>query len=65
VIKLIGHHFDTVEMVKVELQAVLNPLIEHNFQDAFKNGRSTGIGAYMWRGTASRVMVGRSPKVSF
>jgi hypothetical protein len=35
-IKLKGCHFDTVEGIKAKLQVVLNTLIEHNFQDAFK-----------------------------
>jgi hypothetical protein len=35
-IKLKGRHFDTIEVVEAELQAVLNTLSEHNFQDAFK-----------------------------
>jgi hypothetical protein len=29
-------------MIETELQAVLNTLIEHDFQDEFKNGRKTG-----------------------
>jgi hypothetical protein len=44
-ITLKGRHFDTVVMMEAELQAVLNSLTEHVFQDAFKNGRSTGNGA--------------------
>jgi transposase len=35
-IKLKGPHFDTVEVIESESQAVLNTLTEHNFQDAFK-----------------------------
>jgi hypothetical protein len=35
-IKLKGHHFDTIEVIDAELQAVLNTLTEHDFQDAFK-----------------------------
>jgi hypothetical protein len=35
-IKPYGRHFDTVEVIKVESQVVLNTLKEHNFQDAFK-----------------------------
>jgi hypothetical protein len=31
-----GRHFDTNEVIEAELQAVLNTLPEHNFQDAFK-----------------------------
>jgi hypothetical protein len=35
-IKLKDCHFDTIEMIEADLQAVLNTLTEHNFQDAFK-----------------------------
>jgi hypothetical protein len=35
-IKLKGHHFDTTEVIEAKLQAVLNTLTEHEFQDAFK-----------------------------
>jgi hypothetical protein len=35
-IKLNGCHFDTVEVVEAESQAVLNVLTEHDFQNAFK-----------------------------
>jgi hypothetical protein len=35
-IKLKGRHFDTVEVMESESQAVLNTLTEHDFQDAFK-----------------------------
>jgi hypothetical protein len=35
-IKLRGSHFDTTEVIEAELQAVLNTLTEHDFQDAFK-----------------------------
>jgi hypothetical protein len=35
-IKLKGHHFDTVEVIEADLQAVLNTLTEHDFQDVFK-----------------------------
>jgi hypothetical protein len=35
-IKLKGCHFDTVEVIDAESQVVLNTLIEHDFQDAFK-----------------------------
>jgi hypothetical protein len=34
--KLNGHHFDITEVIEADLQAVLNTLTEHNFQDAFK-----------------------------
>jgi hypothetical protein len=35
-IKLKSRCFDTTEVIKAELQAVLNTLIEHNIQDVFK-----------------------------
>jgi hypothetical protein len=35
-IKLKGRHFDAVEVIEAESQAVLNTLTEHDFQDAFK-----------------------------
>jgi hypothetical protein len=34
-IKLKGRHFDTIEVLEVESQAVLNTLKEHYFKDAF------------------------------
>jgi hypothetical protein len=35
-----GSHFDTIEVMEAESQAVLDTLTEHDFQDAFpKNGR--------------------------
>jgi hypothetical protein len=64
-IKLKGRHFDTIEVMEAELQAMLNTLTEYDFQDAFKNGRSAGNGAYMRKGNTSRVMVARRPEVSF
>jgi hypothetical protein len=33
-IKLKGRHFDTIEEIEAESQAVLNSLREHDFQDA-------------------------------
>jgi hypothetical protein len=35
-LELEGWHFDTIEVMEVDLQAVLNTLTEHDFQDAFK-----------------------------
>jgi hypothetical protein len=35
-IKLKGRHFDTIEAIEAESQAVLNTFTEHDFQDAFK-----------------------------
>jgi predicted helicase len=34
--KLKGHYFNTIEVIKAESQALLNTLSEHDFQDAFK-----------------------------
>jgi hypothetical protein len=49
-IKLKGLRFDTIEVIEAKSQTVLNTLREHDFQDAFKNGRSDGNGAYARRG---------------
>jgi hypothetical protein len=35
-IKLKGRHFDTVEVMEVKSQAVLNTATEHDLEDAFK-----------------------------
>jgi hypothetical protein len=39
-----GRHFDTIEVIDTESQAVLNTLTEHDFQDAYTNGRSSENG---------------------
>jgi hypothetical protein len=62
-IKLNGSHFDTIEVIEAESQAVLNSLTEHDFQDAFKNGRSAGNGAYALKETISRVMAATVPEI--
>jgi hypothetical protein len=59
-IKLKGCHFDITEVIEADSQAVLNTLTE---QDVFENSRSYGNGAYVRKGTTSRVMVG--PKLDF
>jgi hypothetical protein len=65
-IKLRGPKFVTVEVIEAKSQSVLITLIKHDFQDALKKkDRSTGNGAYMWKGTVSRVMVVSRPEVSF
>jgi hypothetical protein len=33
-INLIGRHFDTIEVIEAESEAMLNILTEHHFQDA-------------------------------
>jgi hypothetical protein len=35
-VKLKVCHFNTIELIKAALWAVLNTITEHNFQDAFK-----------------------------
>jgi hypothetical protein len=35
-IKLKGRHFDTIEVIKIELQAVMNTLTEQDFHNALK-----------------------------
>jgi hypothetical protein len=50
-IKLKGRHFDTFEVIEAESRAVLNTVKEHDFQDAFRNGRNAGNSAYAWKET--------------
>jgi hypothetical protein len=64
-VELRGRHFDTIEVIEAESQAVLNTLTEHDFQEAFNSGSSAGNGAYTRKGTTSRVMVASRPKVRF
>jgi hypothetical protein len=64
-IKLRGRHFDTIEVTEAESQVMLNTLTENYFQIAFKNCRSAGNGAYVWKGTTSRVIVASRLIVSF
>jgi hypothetical protein len=58
-------HFDTIEVIEAESQAVLNTFTEQDFQDAFKNGRSAGNVAYARKVTTSMTMVASRPEVSF
>jgi hypothetical protein len=64
-IKLKDCHFDIIEVIEAESQAVLNILTEHDFQNALKSGRSTGNGVYSQKETTSRVMVGSRSKLVF
>jgi hypothetical protein len=62
--KMRCRHYDTLEVIKAESQAVLNSLTEHNFQDAFKE-KNAANRAYVQNGTTSRVMLASRPTVSF
>jgi 23S rRNA maturation mini-RNase III len=44
-IKLKVLHFNTVEVIEAESQAVLNSLTEHDFQDVSKKWQKRGNGA--------------------
>jgi hypothetical protein len=63
--KLKGRHFDTIEVIEAELQAVFNTLTEHDFQDAFKDWQKRWNGSYTRKGTTSRAMVANRPKLDF
>jgi hypothetical protein len=63
-IKLKDRHFDIIDAIEAESQAMLNTITEHDFQDAFKNVRNGENGAYA-RCTTSWAMVASTPKVSF
>jgi hypothetical protein len=43
-------HFDTIEVIEAESQAVLNTLTKHDIEDAFKKiNRIAGNGGYAWK----------------
>jgi hypothetical protein len=52
-------------MIGAKSQAVLNTFIEHDFHDAFKNGRSAGNGAYVRKWTIRRLWWPVGPKLAF
>jgi hypothetical protein len=58
-------HFDTIELIEAETQAVLNTLTEHGFQDAFKNGRSAWNCAYERKWNTLTVTVASRTKIIF
>jgi hypothetical protein len=60
-IKLKGRHFDTLEVIEAESQAMLNTLTEQDFQDAFKMAEALGT---LRKGTTVRVIVATMPQVS-
>jgi hypothetical protein len=62
-IHLKGRHFVIIEVIDEGSQAMLNTLTEHDLQDAFKNGRNSGNGAYTRKRITSRVIVASKPKV--
>jgi hypothetical protein len=48
-IRLKCRHFDTIVLIDAKSPAVLNSHKEHDFLDAFQNGRIAGNGAYAWK----------------
>jgi hypothetical protein len=52
-------------MIEAEFWAVLNTLTDHDFHDAFKNGRSPENSAHVQKGATSRVMVAIMLTISF
>jgi hypothetical protein len=60
-IKLKASHFDTIDVIEAESQAMLNTTSRMHL----KKGRSTGNGAYERKRTSSKVMVASRPRVSF
>jgi hypothetical protein len=50
-IKLKRRHFDTIEVIEAESQAMLDTLTERDLQDAFKNGKNAGNREYARKGT--------------
>jgi hypothetical protein len=63
--KLKGRHFDTIEVIEAESQAMLNTLTEHGFLDAFKYWQKRWKRCTLAERTSSRMMMASRPKVSF
>jgi hypothetical protein len=53
------------ELKEAESHAVLNALTEHDFQDAIKNGRMAGNGAFAQNGTILREMLFSKHEVGY
>jgi hypothetical protein len=60
-IKLKGRHFDRIEVIEADSQAVLNTLTEHDLQHTFTNYRSSRNGAYALKRTTLKVIVASGP----
>jgi hypothetical protein len=58
-------NFDTMKVIEAESQMVLNAKQNTNSRIHLKSGRSAGNGAYVRKGSISRVMVASRSKVSF
>jgi hypothetical protein len=56
-IKLKVRHFDTIDMIEPESQAVLNTFTGRDFWHAFKKWQKLWNGAYSWKGITLSVMV--------
>jgi hypothetical protein len=41
-IKFKVRHFDIIDVIEAQLQAILNTITEHDFQDAFKMAEMAG-----------------------
>jgi hypothetical protein len=64
--KLKDRHFDTIEVIRAESQAVLNTLKYHTISRMhLKNCRGAGNGAYAPERAITRLRVASRPKVSF
>jgi hypothetical protein len=48
--KLKGQNFNTIEMIEAELQAELNTLTEHDYQDALKMAEALETAHVLRRG---------------
>ena len=54
--KLKGRRFQTLEEIQAESQAVLNTLLENDFQECFETGSAAGIVVKPQKGTTLKVM---------
>ncbi len=57
-LQLKSRHFDTIEAIPTESQAVLDTFTETNIQEIFEWKRA-GIGVYGWMGSTSKETAAR------
>jgi hypothetical protein len=61
----VSHHFDAIEMIGAELQAVLNTLANTTFRIHLKMGDALGTVAHSQKATTLRVMMASRSKLGF
>jgi hypothetical protein len=64
-VKTKSRHSDTTQVIKAELRPVLNTLLEHDFEDAFKKWQKYWEQYICTEGITWKVTVASRPTASF